>query len=400
MSRIDNAERAGPLAGLRVLEFGQIAAGPYVGMLLADLGADVVKVERPDGGDGMRDWPPLMAAEASEDAPRFSGNFASLNRNKRSIAVDLKDPGDLERLRALCTQADIIVENFRPGVLKRLGLGYEAIAEGNPRIVYCSISGYGQIGPYAKKGAFDVTVQAISGMMSVTGEPDGAPVKCGVPVGDFAAGLYAAYCISAVMRQVAETGRGALIDCSMLGSLLGISALQTSEYFGTGQVPRRLGSAHPRNAPYRGFEAEDGPFVVAAGNQELWRKFCKVTGTEELIADPRFLSQELRARNQGALFDIVQPIFARKPRAFWLTELDAQGIPCASVNSFDAILADPHVAAMGLLHDLTLPNGARTKTVGFPIAIGGFDFTIDRGPPELGAHTEEVAADWLAERAR
>ena len=401
MSGIDDAnKRAGPLAGLRVLEFGQIAAGPYVGMLLADLGADVVKVERPDGGDGMRDWPPLMAAEGSDDARRFSGNFASLNRNKRSIAVDLKDPGDLERLRALCREADVIVENFRPGVLKRLGLGYEAVAETNPRIVYCSISGYGQVGPYARKGAFDVTVQAISGMMSVTGEPEGAPVKCGVPVGDFAAGLYAAYCISSVLRQVAETGRGAFIDCSMLGSLLGISALQTSEYFGTGRVPQRLGSAHPRNAPYRGFEAEDGPFVVAAGNQELWRKFCTVTGTEGLIADPRFVDQEQRARNQGALFDIVQPIFARRPRAFWLTELDAQGIPCAPVNGFDAILADPHVAAMGLLHDLTLPNGARTKTVGFPIAIGGFDFAIDRAPPELGAHTEEVAADWLAERAR
>ncbi|MBY0251670.1 MAG: CoA transferase, partial [Methylobacterium organophilum] len=286
------------------------------------------------------------------------------------------------------------------GVLKRLGLGYEAVAEANPRIIYCSISGYGQVGPYAKKGAFDVTVQAISGMMSVTGEPEGTPVKCGVPVGDFAAGLYAAYCISAVLRQVGETGRGAFIDCSMLGSLLGISALQTSEYFVTGRVPQRLGSAHPRNAPYRGFEAEDEPFVVAAGNQELWRKFCTVTGTEALIDDPRFLNQEMRARNQGALFDLLQPIFVRRPRAFWLEELDAQGIPCAPVNGFDAILADPHVAAMGLLHDLTLPNGAQTKTVGFPIAIGGFDFAIDRTPPDLGAHTEEVVVDWLGDRVR
>lgn len=390
-----------PLSGVRVLEFGQIAAGPFVGMLLADLGADVVKVERPDGGDGMREWPPLMAAEGAEpDAPRFSANFASLNRNKRSIAVDLKDRGDLARLRDLCAKADVIVENFRPGVLARLGLGYDAVAEANPRIVYCSISGYGQVGPYAQKGAFDVTVQAMSGVMSVTGEPDGAPVKCGVPIGDFAAGLYAAYCISAVLRQARETGRGAFVDCSMLGSLLGIAALQTSEYFGTGAVPRRLGSAHPRNAPYRGFEASDGPFVVAAGNQELWRKFCAVVGTDELIADPRFASQELRARNQDELFAIVQPIFGRRPRADWLRELDARGIPCAPVNGFDAILADEQVAAMGLLHDLTLPNGARTTTVGFPIAIGGFTFGIDSPPPGLGEHTESVAADWLGTSGR
>ena len=388
----------GPLAGLRVLEFGQIAAGPFLGMLLADLGADVVKVERPDGGDGMRGWPPLV--EGDVDGDRFSGNFASLNRNKRSIAIDLKDKADLDRLAALCREADIIVENFRPGVLQRLGMGYEAIAAANPRIVYCSVSGYGQVGPYATKGAFDVTVQAMSGTMSVTGEPDGSPVKCGVPVGDFAAGLYAAYSIAAVLRQVERTGKGAFIDCSMLGSLLGISALQTSEYFGTGLRPARLGSAHPRNAPYRGFEAADAPFVVAAGNAELWRRFCAVLGREGLLADPRFATQELRARNQGALFDIVQPIFSRQPRAAWLEALDAQGIPCAPVNGFDDILADPHVHAMGLVHDLTLPNGAHTKTVGFPIAISGFDFTINRAPPRLGEHTAEVVEDWVSEASR
>lgn len=387
----------GPLSGLRVLEFGQIAAGPYVGMLLADLGADVVKVERPDGGDGMRDWPPLMAPEGREHAGRFSGNFASLNRNKRSITVDLKAPAEVAHLQELCRAADVIIENFRPGVLKRLGLGYEAVAKVNPRIIYCSISGYGQVGPYAKKGAFDVTVQAISGLMSVTGEPGGSPVKCGVPVGDFCAGLYAAYCISAVLRQVTETGKGAFIDCSMLGSLLGISALQTSEYFGTGAVPRRLGSAHPRNAPYRGFDAEDAPFVVAAGNQELWRKFCSVVGREEFTANPRFETQELRARHQAELFDLLQPIFSTMPRAHWLAKLDAQGIPCAPVNSFDSILADPHVQAMGLLHNLTLPNGVSTTTVGFPIAISDFEFKIDRPPPTLGEHTKEVAHDWIKE---
>ena len=382
-----------PLSKLRVLEFGQIAAGPFVGMLLADLGADVVKIERPDGGDGMRDWPPLVAGTEGEG--RFSGNFASLNRNKRSVAVNLKNASDVARLRELCMQADVIVENFRPGVLERLGLGYKTLSQTNPRLVYCSVSGYGQVGPYAQKGAFDVTVQAMSGMMSVTGDSDGEPVKCGVPVGDFTAGLYAAYSILAAVRRVDQSGRGAFIDCSMLGSLLGISALQTSEYFGTGITPKRLGSAHPRNAPYQGFDAADGPFVVAAGNQELWRKFCEVLGLIHLFDDPRFRTQELRARNQKALAGILRPVFTGGSRVDWLKDLDRQGIPCAPVNGFDDILADPHVSSMGLLHDMKLPNGAETKTLGFPIAISDFSFKIERSPPALGEHTEEVLHQWL-----
>ncbi len=242
-----------PLAGVRVLEFGQIAAGPFAGSLMADLGADVVKVERPDGGDGMRSWPPLSSQE--DGAPVFSENFASLNRNKRSITVDLKNSKSVTRLRELIANCDVVVENFRLGVLARLGLGFETLREANPRLVYCSISGYGQTGPYAKKGAFDVTVQAMSGLMSVTGEPDATPVKCGVPVGDFCAGLYAAYTILARLMQARETGQGGYIDCSMPGSLIGVAALQTSEFFGTGDTPQPLGSAHPRNAPYQAFMA-------------------------------------------------------------------------------------------------------------------------------------------------
>ena len=229
----DNASL--PLSGVRVLEFGQIAAGPFAGSLLADLGADVVKVERPDGGDGMRDWPPLSLSDSGE---MFSENFASLNRNKRSLAADLKDPATVARLTKLAAACDVVVENFRPGVLPRLGLGYEQLSNVNPRLVYCSISGYGQTGPNAGKGAFDVTVQGFSGLMSVTGDPGGAPVKCGVPVGDFCAGLYAAYTILARLMQARATGKGAHIDCSMVGSLIGVAALQTSEFFGTGQAPR------------------------------------------------------------------------------------------------------------------------------------------------------------------
>lgn len=388
---------AKPLAGLRVLEFAQIAAGPFTGCLLADLGADVVKVERPDGGDGMRGWPPLHPG-ADETGPSFSGNFSSLNRNKRSVALDIKNRADVERLYELVENADVFVENFRPGALARSGLAYEYLKARNPRLVYCSITGYGQNGPYAQKGAFDVTVQAMSGVMSVTGEPDGPPVKCGVPVGDFVTGLYAAYVILAAVMRARATGEGAHIDCSILGALLGISALQTSEYFGTGQAPRRLGSAHPRNAPYAGFDAADKPFTIAAGNDKLWRDTCAIVGRPDLPDDPRFATQSLRAANQAALTAILQPIFATRPAQEWLAAFDAKGVPCAPINDFADILADPHVREMGWVQPMTMPNGATAETVGFPVAFTGYSFEIERRPPELGEHDEEVYREWCQHR--
>jgi len=385
-------EAPGPLAGVRVLELGQIAAGPFAASLLADLGADVVKVERPDGGDGMRGWPPLTSADGG--AP-FSENFASLNRNKRSIAIDLKDAAAIARLTRLVAAADVIIENFRPGVLPRLGLGYEQLKAVNPRLVYCSISGYGQTGPYAAKGAFDVTVQAMSGLMSVTGAEGGAPVKCGVPVGDFCAGLYAAYAVAAALMRARATGEGAHIDCSMLGALLGVAALQTSEYFGTGRTPGRLGSAHPRNAPYQAFRASDDWFVIAAGNDRLWREVADAVGLPQLTGDPRFVGQLDRARNQQALHDLLAPRFATRTAADWLAEMDRRGVPSAPINSYAEILADPQVAHLGLVQPLSLPNGVETRTVAFPLAVPGWATGIRRPPPALGAHTEEVFAEWL-----
>lgn len=388
-------ESLGPLSGIRVLEFGQIAAGPFAGMLLADLGADVVKVERPDGGDDMRRWPPLVEGPHGEI---YSENFASLNRNKRSLAVDLKDAAQLAELRQLCGQSDIIIENFRAGVLQRLGLGYETLGESSPRLIYCSMSGYGQTGPYAQRGAFDVAVQAISGMMSVTGDENGPPAKCGVPVGDFAAGLYTAYCALAAIIERGRTGKGCYIDCSMLGSLLGISALQTSEYFGTGRAPKRLGSAHPRNAPYQAFEGSDKPFVIAAGNDKLWWEVCEAVGRPELKQDERFATQPLRARNQEALAAILQEVFSKRMSTEWLQEFDRRGVPCAPINDFGEILADPHVEHMGLVKDLSLPNGIETKTVGFPVHMSNHRFDIFRRPPRLGEHNAEVFSDWTGER--
>ena len=382
-----------PLAGLKVLEFGQIVTVPFCGMLLADLGADVVKVENADGGDGMRQWPPLM--RAAPDAEAYSGNFASLNRNKRSVAANLKDSADVDRVLALCSVADIVIENFRPGVMQRLGLGYESLSERRPQLVYCSVTGYGQAGPYAKKGAFDVTVQAISGLMSVTGEADGVPAKCGVPVADFTAGLYAAYAILAAVMEVRRTGVGARIDCSMLGCMLGISALQVSEYYGTGRAPQRLGSAHPRNAPYQAFQASDKPFVIAAGNDKLWGEVCDAVDLPALKDDARFGTQTRRAANQRELAALLQPRFAGRSAAQWLAEFDRRGVPCAPINDFADILADPHVKERGWISELTLPNGMTTPTIGFPVQISGYEFAIDAPPPRLGEHTEAVRSEWL-----
>jgi crotonobetainyl-CoA:carnitine CoA-transferase CaiB-like acyl-CoA transferase len=382
----------GPLSGLKVLEFGQIAAGPFAGSLLADLGADVVKVEKPDGGDDMRRWPPV--SEGPQGG--YSENFASINRNKRSIVADLKDPSQVEGLKRLCEKADALIENYRPGVLERLGLGYEALRAVAPRLVYCSINGYGHQGPYATKGAFDATIQGISGVMSVTGEPGGPPVKCGVPLGDFGAGLYGAFCISASVLRARATGHGAFIDCSMLGGLLGMAALQTSEYFGNGVAPGRLGSAHPRSAPYQGFQASDAPFMLAAGNDKLWLSVCDTVDLPALKSDPRFETNALRAKNQKALEAILQQAFATRTMAEWLQALDARGVPCAPINDYAAILDDPHVRATNLVRKMSLPNGHTTKTVAFPMQISGYEFSVYRDPPRLGEHNEEVYAEWLA----
>jgi succinate--hydroxymethylglutarate CoA-transferase len=367
-----------PLAGIRVLEFDQIAVGPFAGSLLADLGADVVKVERPDG-------------------EVFSENFASVNRNKRSIVADLKDPQDVAHLKRLAGVCDVVLENFRPGVLPRLGLGYEDMSALNSRLVYCSVSGYGQTGPNAKKGAFDVTVQGFSGLMSVTGETGGTPVKSGVPVGDFCAGLYAGYTILARLMQARETGQGAHIDCSMLGGLIGVAALQTSEFFGTGRTPQALGSAHPRNAPYRAFRGSDDYFIIAAGNDRLWAEVAEAAGLPPLTEDPRFQTQLLRAENQDAMLDLLQPEFEKQTAAFWLEEMDRRGVPCSPINTYPEVLEGEQIAHMNLVRPMVLPNGAETRTTAFPIAMTGFDFEIYRPPPPLGAHNDDVAADWLGD---
>mgnify|MGYP006155573445 FL=1 len=250
-----------PLHGVCVIEICNVAAGPFCGMLMGDLGADVIKLESPGAGDTLRAWPPHTGPEND----RLSENFASLNRNKRSITLDLNNPKDNSKVKELIAKADVLIENNRPGVMKRLGLDFDSALKLNPKLIYCSISAYGQTGPRANEGGFDVTIQAMSGIMSVTGEAGGAPVKCGVPVADFTAGLYGAMSVCAQLRHVQLTGQGVHIDVPMMGTSLAIAALQTSEYFGVGKDPVKLGSAHPRNAPYQAFKASDDYLVMAAG---------------------------------------------------------------------------------------------------------------------------------------
>ncbi|MGE3389288.1 MAG: CaiB/BaiF CoA transferase family protein [Gammaproteobacteria bacterium] len=370
------------MAGVRVIELCNVAAGPFCSMLLADMGADVVKVENPDGGDTLRSWPPIHAG--------YSENFASLNRNKRSVTLNLKDPEDLALFRALAAGADVLIENNRPGVMDRLGAGYGALAALNPRLVYCSISAYGQSGPRAQEGGFDLTVQAMSGIMHVTGEPDRPPVKCGVPLADFSAGLYGAFGIVSALRQAAATGRGTHLDVPMLGATLAIAALQTSEYFGSGRDPERLGSAHPRNAPYRVFTARAGYFAMAAGNNALWRAVCETVGRPDLLEDPRFATPTTRAQHQEPLREILEAEFARADAATWLERFRAAGVPCAPLNRYSEVLADPQVVHMGWVQPLTLPTGRETRTFVSPLKMSGEGAPVRRPPPALGEHNEEV----------
>lgn len=383
-----------PLSGIRVIELGQIAAGPFASSLLADLGADVIKIENPKGGDGMRQWPPLNISKQGKEEI-YSENFASINRNKRSMTLNIKDPSDVGLLKRLVSKATILIENYRPGVLNKLGLGYDDLKRINKKLIYCSISGYGQSGPYSDKGAFDVTVQAVAGVMSVTGEKDSSPVKCGVPIGDFCTGLYASYTIMAMLRNVEKNGKGTHIDCSMLGSLLGISALQTSEYFGNRKAPEKLGSAHSRNAPYQAFQASDTFFVIAAGNDKLWGEVCEAVEMEHLKNDVRFKTQSDRAENQNQLSEILTKKFLKHDTKYWLKEMDKRKVPCAPINNFETILNDKHIKHMEIVKPITLPNGSKTYSVTFPVSIKGVETKDLKIPPKLGEHNEEIISEWL-----
>ncbi len=370
-----------PLSGVKVVEFCHVAAGPFCAMLLADFGAEVIKVEPPDG-DAMRQWPPLSDG--------YSENFAALNRGKQSVVLDLKNTEQRDLARKLVLDADVLVENSRPGVMGRLGLGWDWFGIRKPSLIYCSISAFGQVGPRGHEGAFDLTIQASAGVMSVTGEPDGAPVKAGVPLVDFSAGLYGAFSIAAMLARVRGGGPGGQLDIPMFSTTIAISALQTSEYFGTGRNPGKLGSAHPRNAPYQAYQASDGWFAVAAGNNKLWQQVCELTPATELLIDPRFATPTTRAANQAALKGLLERRFVQHGVQHWLGLFAPAGVPCAPINGYAEALADPQSNYLQLVQPMTLPNGVDTRTVGCPVRIDGQLVPVDTRPPALGEHTQQV----------
>ncbi len=373
-----------PLSGITVIEFCQVLAGPFCGCLLADMGADVIKIEPPDG-DLMRAWPPMKG--------EYSQYFASVNRNKRSVQLDLKTAEGLAKAKALALGADVVLENFRPGVMTKFGLDHASLSKLKPSLVYCSISAYGQTGPRATEGGFDMTLQAMSGVMSVTGDPEGRPAKCGIPIADFTSGLYAAFSVVASLNKVArklDEGRGDQIDVAMLGCMLGIANLQTSELFATGKNPVRLGSAHPMNAPYAGFRCKDGDVAIAAGTNKLWQATCEGIGYESLLSDERFKTPSLRALHQNELRDLLEAHFVDFTIEQLLHILRKKAVPCAPINTYSDVLADPQVEHMQWVEPLQLPGGQNTLTLISPQKINGQTLGVYRNPPALGEHNEEI----------
>ncbi len=379
-----------PMAGVRVVEFARTVAAPYAGMLLADLGADVVKLEPPTG-DPMRAWPPLAHGEHGDS---FSHSFAALNRNKRAVSVDLTSPGGVARAREVAGAADVVIEDHGPGALDELGVGYPDVIRGRERgLVYCSLSGFGPASPHGRDEAPDVVVQGLSGLMSVTGDRVRQAAKVGIPVGDLTAALYAALTVTAVLPSVLA-GRQLRIDCPVLDCLLAVSALQTSESWATGEAPERNGAADPRSAPHQAFRASDREFTLAASDARQWQAVAEVAGVPELVADPRFRTLDDRIAHRGMLAGILQARFGKRRAAYWLRKLRARGVPCGPVNTYPEILADEHVRVTGLVQDTKVPVAGLTPTVVYPARISGIPSRLDRAAPELDADTHEVLADW------
>jgi crotonobetainyl-CoA:carnitine CoA-transferase CaiB-like acyl-CoA transferase len=371
-----------PLEGIRVLDFTRAMAGPFATMLLGDLGADVIKIEPPEG-DESRSWMP-------PDINGVSAYFISVNRNKRSIAIDLKKLGALEIIDRLVKTADIVIENFRPGTADRLGIGYSRLSGINPGIIYCSISGFGQDGPYRDKPGYDLIALAMSGLMSITGEPGRPPVKFGVPIADISTGIMAAVAILAALYHRERSGAGQYIDMSLLDAQILILSHQALSYIATGRDPERLGSAHPSIAPYQALETRDGYIVVAVGNDRLWQSFAKAIGREDLLRDSRFATNPDRVGNRDQLIRELERTFREKTSREWIEILERAGIPVAPVYRVSEVLGDPHVIHRRMVVETEHKVYGKFRTLGTPFKMSITPGAITRPPPLLGEHTEEI----------
>ncbi len=371
------------LSDVVVIDLSRVLAGPYCTMILGDLGATVIKVEHPGKGDDTRHFgPPYIAGE--------SAYYLGLNRNKQSILLDFSTPEGKERLLKLVSTATVLVENFRPGSLERQGLGYEALRAINPGLIYCSISGYGQTGPYALRPGYDFVAQAESGLMSVTGEIDGDPQRVGSPVGDVSAGMFACMAILAALRVRDRTGKGQYIDISLLETTMSLLSNVSSNYLISGEEAQRFGNGHPNIVPYQAFHTEDGHVVVSCGNDRLYQALCHLLGREDLAADPRFASNPQRVRNRVELVPVLQEEFLRRKTDEWLPELRAAGIPCGPINTVSQIFNDPHIQARGFVWECEHPTAGTIKLSGSPIHLSETPTKLFKAPPLLGEDDDKV----------
>lgn len=373
-----------PLSGIKVLDLSRVLAGPYCSMMLGDLGADVIKVERPGAGDDTRQWgPPEAGGEAAY--------YLCVNRNKRSITVDLKAPEGREIILALARRSDILLENYKVGTLDKLGLGYEDLRKENSGLIYCSITGFGLNGPYKDKPGYDFMIQGMGGLMSITGDPQGPPMKVGVAIVDIFAGLFASSAVLAALRYREKTGKGQHVDVALLDAVVACLANVGSNYLVSGEVPKRYGNAHPNIVPYEPFRTKDGTYInLAVGNDRQWRDFCRLAGAEHLADDPRFATNPQRVVHREALIPLVAELMLQKTADEWLEALDRLKIPCGPINTLDRVFSDPQVLAREMVVEVPHPTAGKVKLVASPMKFSDTHCEVRRHPPLLGEHTEEV----------
>ena len=389
-------EAKGALSGVRVVDLTRVLAGPYCTQMLGDLGADVIKIERPGSGDDTRRFAPPFLQDGDGNETAESAYFMSANRNKRSVALDISKPDGQAVVRRLILESDAVIENFKTGNLARYDLGYDDLKADNPKLVYCSITGFGQTGPYAERPGYDFLIQAMGGIMSLTGEPDGEPQKVGVPIADIMSGMFAGVAVCAALRHAAVTGEGQYIDIGMLDTQVAWLANAGMNYLYAGDLGR-LGNAHPNIVPYQVFETGDGFIVVAIGNDTQFGRFCEFAGCAELIEDPVYATNDARVRNRETVVDRLRPIFAVKPSSYWLEGLEARSIGCGPINDLAQVFEDPHVKARGMVTEIPHPaiDGKPAKIIGSPLRLSETPVAYRHAPPVLGANTEEVLTEVL-----
>ncbi len=386
--------RSRPLSDVRVLDLTRILAGPWATQNLADLGAEVIKVERPGRGDDTRSWGPPWLKDAAGRDTREAAYFLSVNRGKKSITLDISRPEGQALLRELAAKSDVVVENYKVGDLARYGLAYADLARVNPRIVYCSVTGFGQDGPYAPRPGYDFIFQGMGGLMSITGErddlPGGGPQKVGIAVTDVLTGMYAALAVVSALRHRDATGSGQYVDMALFDAIVAFNANQILNFWCSGDIPKRYGNAHANIVPYEVFPSADGHIILAVGNDGQFASFCKVAARDELIDDPRFRTNPDRVRNRAILVPIVQDIVRRHPSRWWIERLEAAGVPCGPINNMREVFEDPQVQHRGMRVDIPHPLGVDVPTVASPMRFSETPVTYDRPPPMLGEHTNEV----------